>query len=95
MIRHCACIITNDKVLLGNPNEQHRDIIINNNLQRDEDIIGYYDFHLPNLFIPNVNYYLYNEEKCEELIEKYLLDFINKMENKLIKEINNESNIQK
>ena len=51
MIRHCACIITNDKVLLGNPNEQHRDIIINNNLQRDEDIIGYYDFHLPNLFI--------------------------------------------
>jgi hypothetical protein len=57
---------------------------MNNNLQRDEDIIGYYDFHLPNLFVPNVNYYLYNEEKCEELIEKYLEGMVN-----------NESNIQK
>ena len=76
MKRYCACIITNDKVLLGNPNEQHRDIIMNNDLQRDEDIIGYYDFHLPNLFVPSVNYYLYNEEKCEYLIEKYLEEMI-------------------
>ena len=48
---------------------------MNNNLQIDEDIIGYYDFHLPNLFVPNVNYYLYDEEKCEELIEKYFYFF--------------------
>lgn len=71
MIRHCAVIITYDKILFGEVGEQHRDIIIKNGLERDEDIIGYYDFHLPNLFIPNVNYYLYDELACDKLIEEY------------------------
>lgn len=72
MIRHCACIITHTQVILGSPTEQHRDIIARNNIQRDEDIIGYYDFHLPMLFVPNRNYYLFDEEKCDRLIEEYI-----------------------
>ena len=72
MIRHCACIITHTQVILGSPTEQHRDIIARNNIQRDEDIIGYYDFHLPMLFVPNRNYYLFDEEKCDKLIEEYI-----------------------
>lgn len=74
MIRYCACIITKTKVILGETYEQHRDIIERYNIQRDEDIIGYFDFHLPNLFVPNRNYFLYDEDLCDELIEKYLLD---------------------
>ncbi len=70
--RHCACIITHTKVLLGSPDEQHRDIISRHNIQRDEDIIGYYDFHLPMLFVQNRNYCLFDEEKCDRLIEEYI-----------------------
>ena len=71
--RHCAVVITSKgEILLGSPSEQHRDIIARNNLQRDEDIVGYYNFHLPNLFVPCTNYYLYDEVICDEAIEKYL-----------------------
>lgn len=73
MIRSGACIITKDlRVIIGYNNEQHRHLIENNNLTKDEDIIGYYDYHEPFLLIPNVNYYLYNEELCNIAIEKWL-----------------------
>lgn len=73
MIRFAACIITKNKeVLIGYSGEQHYDLLTKNKLCRDEDVIGYFDFHLPNLFVPDVNYYLYDEQKCDEAIEEFL-----------------------
>ena len=72
-MRSGACIITKDlRVIIGNRDEQHRDLISKNNLTKDEDIIGYYNFYEPFLLVPNTNYYLYDEELCNIAIEKWL-----------------------
>lgn len=72
MSRIAPVIILKDKTVLIGYGRQHRDIIIENNISRDEDIIGYYDLHDRDIFVPNRNYYLYNEELCEIAIEEYL-----------------------
>lgn len=73
--RTAACIITNNnEVLIGFNGEQHRDLIIDNNLTKDEDIIGYYDYYSPFTFIPNCNHYLLDEERCNNIIDDFLLN---------------------
>ena len=77
MSRTAACIITvENKVIIGLNGEQHRDLIINNNLEKDEDIVGYYDYYAPFTFVPNCNHYMLDEEKCENAINDFLFSAI-------------------